>query len=107
MERDFERRETLPAIKVADEILRLATTIREKDIDDALNKISQAESTWGLLWGLDNIERSGKDLEYYEVKGKVLQFLKELRKEKIFPLVYAVAAINEQCPQTMENEGGI
>lgn len=90
------KKEPIPAIKVVDEILRLATTISDKEIAEALSKIRQAEGTWGLLWGLDNIQRSGMDLDYYGLKRRALEFLQELRKDEKFGLVVIVAARAEE-----------
>lgn len=86
----------LPAAKVADEILRLATTLTDQDIEDVLRKISKLDSTWGLLWGLDNLQQSRMDLDYYLLKRRVLLFLQEIRAEKNFHLAQTVAAIREQ-----------
>jgi len=87
---------TLVAAKVADEILRLATTLTDQDINDVLRKISTLDNTWGIIWGLKNIQRSSMDMDYYLLKQKVLLFLQDLRKEDKFHLAVTVAAIREQ-----------
>lgn len=83
---------TLPAIKVVDEILKLATTITDEEIEKALSNLSQVEGTYGLLWGFNNRQRSGMDLDYYQLKGKVLRFLEELRKDRNFNLAVIVTS---------------
>ena len=91
-----EKPKTLPAIIAAERILKMATEITDKEIDEALDKLAQAEGTWGILWGLENIRRSGMDLDFYELKGKVLRFLQELRKDRHFGLaVIASAAMRD------------
>ena len=79
-------KKTLPAIKVAEEILRLATTISDEEIKEALSKLRQVEGTWGLLWGLGDIRKSGMDLDFYMLKQKVLEFVEDLHKDKHFHL---------------------
>jgi len=76
----------LPAIRVAEEILRISLDVDDAEIEAALEKLSVAEGTWGILWGLDDIDKSAFDREFYELKAKVLRFLKELKKEKAYPL---------------------
>ena len=87
---------TLPAAKVADEILRLATTLTDQDINDVLDKIGQLEGGWGVLWGLEDIRRSGMSVDYYGLKKRVLLFLKDLRKDRHFHLAVMVAAVLDQ-----------
>jgi len=83
--------ETLPAIKAAEKVLEIIVGLEPDEIQEALSALSKAESTWGLLWGLDNIQRSGKDLEFYELKGEVLRFFQQIRKDRRYPV--AVVAI--------------
>jgi len=87
---------TLKAAKVADEILRLATTLTDKDVEEALRKISTLESTWGTIWGLGNIQRSSMELDYIGLKKTVLLALQDLRKDRHFHLAVTVAAVLEQ-----------
>lgn len=83
---------TLPAIKAADEILDLITQVDREEISEALEKLSVAESTWGLLWGLEDLSRSGKDLEFYELKKKVVEFMASIHDDRRFPLAVVVMA---------------
>lgn len=76
----------LPAIRVAEEILRLSLDVDEAEIEEALDKLSIVNGTWGLLWGLGDIDRSALDQEFYELKAKVLRFIRDLKKEKAYPL---------------------
>lgn len=83
---------TLPAIVTAEKVLRLATEISDEEIEKALHAIATAEGSWGLLWGLENIRRSGADRDLYALKGKVLTFLRTLRNDRNFPLAILMAA---------------
>ena len=87
-----EKSEPLPAIKTADEILNLITQVDPEDITEALKKLSVAESTWGLLWGLENLSLSGKDLEFYELKKRVVEFMAEIHADRRYPLAVVVMA---------------
>jgi len=86
---------TLPAIKLAEDILALMVKADDKQIDEALAAIAKLEGTYGILWGLKNIRTSGLDLDYYMLKGRVLEFIKEAKKDKIWVLAEAVALKRE------------
>lgn len=76
----------MPAIKAAEEILDIITQVTPEQIDEALRKLGIAESTWGLLWGLGNLKRSGLDLEFYELKKRVVEFMAEIHADRRYPL---------------------
>lgn len=82
--------ESLPAIKAAEDLLMLAWRTPDEEIQEALKSLRTAGSTWGILWGLENLRRSGMDAELYELKEKALRFMAELRADKRFPLVVAI-----------------
>jgi len=77
---------TLPAIILAEKILRLSLEIDEEEIEEALEKLGIARGAWGLLWGAEDPGTSGRDAEFYELKAKVLRFIRDLKKEKSYPL---------------------
>jgi len=83
----------LPAIRVAEEILRISLDVDEAQITEALDKLSIAEGTWRLLWGLDDIDRSALDREFYELKARVLRFIRDIKKDAAYPLC-AVLTVN-------------
>ena len=87
---------SLPAIKIAEEILRLTTMITDEQIIEAINAISKTEGTWGILWGLSNIATSGKDLDLYALKKETLNFVLEMRKDKHYPLVCVMVGLMER-----------
>lgn len=82
---------TFPAIVAVDKILELVIDLEDEEIVEALRAISKAEATYGTLWGLVDLKKSGLDLDLYQLKGEVLKFLLKLRKHKNFPL--AVVAV--------------
>lgn len=82
--------QTLPGIRMAEEILLLAWKTEDEDVKEALKKLSIAGATYGTLWGAGNPRQSGMDLDLYELKEKVLRFVGELRADKRFPLVTAI-----------------
>lgn len=86
--------EALPAIKVVDKVLELIVDLEPGEIQEALSALGTAESTWGLLWGLENIQLSGKDLEFYELKGKVLRFFQQLQKDSRYPVAVVTIAMH-------------
>ena len=94
--------EPLPAIKAADEILDLITQVDREDIAEALKKLGMAESTWGLLWGLEDLSRSRKDLEFYELKKRVVEFMAEIHDDRRFPLAVVVMA-SVRARRTLES----
>lgn len=90
---------TFPAIVAVDKILELVIDLEDEEIVEALRAISKAEGSWGLLWGLDNLKVSGLNLDLYQLKGEVLEFLLKLRKHKNFHLA-AVATTTAKQQET-------
>lgn len=83
--------EALPAIKAAEKVLAIIIDLEPDEIDLALSALSKASATWGLLWGLENIRRSEKDLEFYMLKRDVLKLFKQIQEDTRYPV--AVVAI--------------
>ena len=74
----------LPVMRVVDQILRLNTTVTAEEIQEALDLISTADSTFGILWGQANSPKTNLDMDMYLFKKQVLQFLQELRENKLW-----------------------
>ena len=89
-------RKTLPAIRLSEEILRLSFDIQDDQIREALDKLSLADSTYGILWGLDNIRLRKTDADLYELKKKVLLFIQELREDPNFHLAITIKVALER-----------
>lgn len=74
--------EVLPAIRAAEKVLEIIVDLAPDEIQLALSAIDKASATWGLLWGLEHIRRSGHDLDFYEFKGEVLEFFQRIQKDR-------------------------
>ena len=94
---------TLPAIRAAEKILEIIVNTPDEEIDEALNKIATAAGTWGLLWGLDNINRSKLDLDFYELKGEVLRMISKIKKDRRFEVAEFVV-IMKRAKELHEND---
>lgn len=99
-----ETRKTLPAIRAVDAFLKLTADLADEEIEEALRKLGVATGTWGLLWGLDNISRSGMDEDLYELKTEVLQFMQKLRGDRRW--VTAVVATVPLIVTMADSRGG-
>lgn len=91
-----EKGKPLPAIAVVDKILEIVVYLEDDEIREALHAISTAEATYGTLWGLQNIMVSGLDLDLYQLKGEVLEFLLNLRQHKNFHLAVVATVTAKQ-----------
>jgi len=89
---------SLPAIRAAEKILAIAAMLSEEQLDTAINAVSHAEATYGTLWGAGSPRMSGYDLDYYILKKRVVEFLKEIRREKIWDMAVAVALKTKEVP---------
>jgi hypothetical protein len=78
--------------ELAEKILALTTEVSKEDIEKTIQNINQAESTYGLLWGLNDLEKSGKDLDFYMLKKHVLEAVLTFKSEAIYPVCYILAA---------------
>jgi hypothetical protein len=87
---------TFPAIAAVDKILEIVIELEDEEIVEALRAISKAEATYGTLWGLEDPEKSGLDLDFYQLKGEVLEFLLKLRKHKNFHLAVVATTAKQQ-----------
>jgi len=83
---------TLRAIQIAEEILGKIVDLEDEDLEKALDVLSTADATWGLLWGNPISKVSRMDADYYELKREVLQFAQKIRNSKKFPLAVLVEA---------------
>ena len=72
------------AIKVAEQILKLSTLVTDEELEESLSKISRMSAMYGVLWGAYD-KNAGKTLDFYYLKGEVLEFLQRIRKNKIWP----------------------
>lgn len=86
--------EALPAIRAAEKVLELIVDLEPDVIQEALSAVEKAGATWGLLWGLENIQLSGKDLEFYELKGEVLRFFQQIQKDQRYPVAVTTIAMH-------------
>lgn len=87
---------TFPAIVAVDKILELVIDLEDEEIVEALRAISKAEATYGTLWGLADLKKSGLDLDLYQLKGEVLEFLLKLREHKNFHLAVVAVTMAKQ-----------
>lgn len=83
---------SLRGIEIVEEIRGLIVDLEDEDLEEALGALSNASSTYGVLWGLVNIRTSGMDLDYYEMKRDVLEFAQKLRDNKNWPYAIIVEA---------------
>lgn len=81
---------TLKAIKTAEQILILCAELTDEEIDVALEKLGQADATYGILWGCDG--RKSSDLDFYNLKAEVLRCAQKFRANKVCPVCYLLAA---------------
>lgn len=95
---------TLRSIEVAEEILELIVSLEDTPLEDAIMKLSRVEGTWGLLWGLGNLDTSGMDLDYYILKRMVLEFCQHIRNDRRFPLAILVNARRLKDKEAYENK---
>jgi len=82
---------TLKGAQLAEKILAITTETTTEEIKATITEIDKAEATYGLLWGLDDIAKSGKDLDFYILKKKILQFVLELKEDKLYVAAYFLA----------------
>ncbi len=71
------------AIKVAEQILKLSTLVSDEELEESLSKISRMGAMYGVLWGAYD-KNAGMTLDFYYLKGEVLEFLQKIRKNKIW-----------------------
>ncbi len=81
----------LPAIRASEKILEIIVDLDPEEIKEALRAIGTAGATYGTMWGLKNIRTSGMDLDFYEMKGAVLEFCQKIQNDNHYHI--AVVAI--------------
>jgi len=86
----IDRTETMPAIKVAENILILMSEISVDEIEEAISKLNTADTTWGLLWGNPVSKLSRLDNDFYNLKRQLLESILKVRTSKNFALIFLV-----------------
>lgn len=76
-----QKNKALPAILAAEKVLEIIVDLEPEEIRRALSVIGTAGATFGILWGLSNIRTSHYDMDFYEVKQKVLEFFQEIKAD--------------------------
>jgi hypothetical protein len=87
---------TLRAIQAVDKIMAIITDLEDGEIKEALDKLSLASTTWGLLWGNPVSGASRMDIDFYELKLDLLQRIEGFRNQRNYPLVILVMAQMKQ-----------
>jgi len=95
---------SLRGIEIAEDILGLIVDLEDEDLEEALGALSNASSTYGLLWVLSDIRTSGMDLDYYEMKRDVLEFAQKLRNNKHWPIAIVVEAQRKRDKEKVLHE---
>lgn len=83
--------EVLPAIRAAEKVLEILVDLEPDEIQEALSAIGTVGATFGVLWGAGNPQLAGMDLNFYELKGEVLEFFQKIQKDRRYNV--AVVAI--------------
>jgi len=79
----------MPAVRVAEKMIVLMTKTNDEEIDEALSAIARWESGFGVLWGSP---KNTRDLDFYRIKARILEFIREMQTEKLWPTIELVAA---------------
>ncbi len=78
----------LTAIKAAEKVLGIIVDLEPEQIQLALKAIGRAGATFGVLWGAGNPQLAGMDLDFYELKGDVLQFFQQIQKDRRYDVAF-------------------
>lgn len=77
-------------MRVVDQILRLCSTVTDEEISEALQLIATANASYGTLWGAGNIQKAGLQLDGFNYKAEVLEFIQKVQKNKLFCTLHLI-----------------
>lgn len=86
----------LPAIKAAERILEIIVDLEPEEITKALEAIGKAGATYGTVWGAGDPHRSRMDLDFYELKGEVLQFCQKIKDDRRYGVAFATVLLHRE-----------
>jgi len=94
---NIEKIEAIPAIKVVDDFFEAIIQISDEEIEEAVDRISRLDATYGILWGLNRFTgNDDKNIELYLLKREALYFMAKIREDKRFKIFRLAVAMRKQ-----------